>query len=136
MSLKKWNFLLKYLIVIAPNWLFVTNVYNTLEPLSTKLQWTKNTSVISQWDTFFPFLSLVILISVLSSNFNIFFSSIKSFTLYPDLIWNIILFSIFFMQILICGLSVTVSVDVLKIILNLGHTKYDRSSYSNFSIYI
>ena len=55
-----------------PNGLFGTNVYKTLESywwsLLTILQLTNNTSVILRCGTFSPFLSLVILFSVIPSN--------------------------------------------------------------------
>ena len=80
-----------------PNGLFGTKVYKTLEScwssLLTILQWTNTTSVISRCGTFSPFLSLFILFSLLPSNFT--FSGAKSSRLYPSLILNVILFSIF-----------------------------------------
>ena len=80
-----------------PNGLFGTKVYKTLEScwslLLTILQWTNTTFVISRCGTFSPFLSLVILFSLLPSNFT--FSGAKSSRFYPSLILNAILFSIF-----------------------------------------
>ena len=63
-----------------PNDLFGTNVYKTLAScwwsLLAILQWTNTTSVISKWGPLSPFLSLVILFSVLPSNFIV--SGVKS----------------------------------------------------------
>ena len=67
------------------------------------------TPVISKGGTFSPFLSLVILFSVLPSNF--FVSGVKSSGYYPDLLLDGILFSIFLIYTLIGGLSVSVLVE-------------------------
>ena len=56
-----------------PNELLEKNVYKILKSgwysLSTMLQWTNITSVISKWGKFLPFLSSVILLSMIPSNF-------------------------------------------------------------------
>ena len=56
-----------------PNGLLETNLFKTLDfclwLLLTILHWTKTTSVIFKWRIFSPFLFLVILLLVLSSNF-------------------------------------------------------------------
>ena len=62
--------------------------------------------------TFSPFLSLDILLSVLSSNFIV--PGVKSSRYYPFLISNVILFSILFTYILIDGLP-TFSLCFLRI---------------------
>ena len=88
------------------NGLFRTKVYKTLEScwesLLTILQWANTTSVISRCGTFSPFLSLVILFSVLLSNFIV--SSVKSSRMYQFLILNVILFSVLFPYIVTDGL--------------------------------
>ena len=68
------------------------------------LHWTSITSVLSKCGTFSPFLSLVILFSVLPSNSIV--SGVKSSRWYPVIILNVILFSILFTYILIDGLSI------------------------------
>ena len=91
-----------------PDGLLGTNVYKTLKScwqwLLIMLQWTNTTSVVSKCGTFSPFLSLVILFSVLPSNFTVL--GVKSSKLYPFLILTVILFSILFTCICINGLSV------------------------------
>ena len=62
------------------------------------LQWTNTTSVISRGGTFSPFLSLVILFSVLPKKFIV--SGVESSKLDPVLILNVILFSILFTYVL------------------------------------
>ena len=90
------------------NGLFGTNVYKTLEScwwlLLTILQGTNTTSVISRCGTFSPFLSLVILFLVFSSNFIV--SSVKSSRLCPSLILNVTLFSVLFTYICTDSLSI------------------------------
>ena len=68
---------------ISNNWLndlLGINIYKTLKPcwlsLLTILQWTNTTSVISKWGIFSVFLSSVIFLLMLPSNFNI--SGVKS----------------------------------------------------------
>ena len=71
------------------------------------LQLTNNTSLISKFDTFPLFSSLVMLFLMRSSNFIVW--GIKSWGWFPFLILNVILFSILFMYIFIRGLSVNAS---------------------------
>ena len=70
-----------------PNDLLGTNVYKTLEScwwsLLTILQCTNTTSLISKWGLFPPISSLVILLLVLPSNFNV--SALKV----PDIILSL-----------------------------------------------
>ena len=64
----------------CPNYLLGTNAYKTLEScwyfLLTILECVNTTSAISKWGTFSPFLSLVILLLVIPSNFTV--SGVKS----------------------------------------------------------
>ena len=75
--------------------------------------------VISKWDKFLPFSSLVILLLVLSSNITL--SGVKRSIYYPVLILNMILFPILFAYIFIEGLSIFSKnlLNILKIILNI-----------------
>ena len=72
--------------------------------LVTILQWTNTTSLILRCGTFSPFFSLVILFSVLKSNFIV--SGVKSSRLYLFLILNVNPFSMLFTYIFTDGLSI------------------------------
>ena len=100
------------------------------------LKWTNTTSLSSRYGTFSLFLTLVILFSVLPSNFVV--SGVKTSRLYPFIILNVILSSTLFTYIFTDGLSIF-SPCFSKIYSKqswISGTEYDPSGNSNLSFHV
>ena len=91
MFLKRYDLWQKFLIGYQTVYLEQTSTLVTI------LQWTNTTSLILRCGTFSLFFSLVILFSVLPSNFIV--SGVKSSRLYPFLILNVNPFSVIYIYI-------------------------------------
>ena len=90
--------------------------------LVTILQWTNTTSLILRCGTFSPFFSLVILFSVLKSNFIV--SGVKSSRLYLFLILNVILFLLMVYQYFLHAFLKRIQNNLKYLIQNTTHRQF------------
>ena len=132
---KRYDLLEKFLISYQTVYLEQTHIILLNLVDNHYIQWTNTTSLISRCGTFSPFFSLVILYSVLPSNFIV--SGVKSSRLYPFLILNVTPYFQFYLHIFVLMVYQNLLHAFLKYARNnfYIYTGYDPSGNSNLSFH-